>query len=344
MFGKDFSLVCGNKKLIGYIKSEILHGGIGHAYIIEGPRGVGKRDFADAFAAALLCEGVGGEGAPLPCGGCTACKHIAAGSHPDIIRIDKGDEASIKVRTIREVRNDAHTLPSEADRKIYIIDDADTLTEEAQNAFLLALEEPPAYVTYLLLCDDSASLLETIRSRAPSLRLAPASDEELTEYLLNRNRAAQRLRDTDPEGWAELLTCSAGCAETAMSLLSGSALSARVKEKHDALDFLASLLSTDGDVYITVNAWKKPKRDSVKQQLSDMSLALRDMLVSKKSASAKTVFFTGISAAATASAPYSSRKLALTLDLVNETLDRISSNAQINAAILSMAVMIKSIK
>lgn len=341
MFGKDFSFVCGNKKLIGYIKSEVRRGSVGHAYIIEGPKGVGKRDFADAMAAALLCEG---KSEALPCGGCVACKHIAAGSHPDIRVIDKGDEASLKIRTIREVRKDAHTIPSESDRKIYIIDDADRMTEEAQNAFLLALEEPPAYVTYLLLCDDSSSLLETIRSRAPSLRLAPASRSELEEYLLNRNRAAQRLKDTDPEGWTELITSSAGCAETAMSLLTGNALAARIKEKREALDLLTSLLSTDGDAYVTVGTLKKPKRDSIKQELYDIALALRDMLVSKKSASAETVFFTDISAAASASAPYSSKKLALTLDLVNATLNKISSNAQVNAAVLSMAVMIKSIK
>lgn len=341
MFGKDFSLVCGNKKLIGYIKSEVKRGSVGHAYIIEGPRGVGKRDFADAMAAALICEG---KSEALPCGGCYACKHIASGSHPDIRIIDKGDEASLKIKTIREIRRDAYTIPSEADRKIYVIDDADLMTEEAQNAFLLALEEPPAYVTYLLLCDDSSSLLETIRSRAPSLRLAPASRSELEEYLLNRNRGAQRLRDTDPEGWAELITSSAGCAETAMTLLTGSALSARIKEKREALDFLTSLLSTDGDAYVTVSSRKKPKRDSVKQELYDISLALRDMLVSKKSASAETVFFTDISAAAAASAPYSSKKLALTLDLVTDTLDKISSNAQVSAAVLALAVMIKSIK
>lgn len=341
MFGKDFTDVCGNKKLIGHIRSEILAGSIGHAYIIEGPHGVGKRAFANAMAAALLCEDKSGA---LPCGVCSSCRRIAAGSHPDIKVVGRGDRASVGVDVIRGVRSDAHIIPSEAERKIYIIEDADTMTAQAQNAFLLSLEEPPSYVTYLLLCDDTSTLLETILSRAPSLRMCPASNGELEEFILNKNKDAARIKRSDPEAWAELLVCAGGNAGTALRLLTGKALSERIAEKRDALSLLESLLSNDGDVYLSLGALKKTKRDAVLLLLGDISSALRDMLLTKKSRTADTVFFTDADAAVNAAALYSSKKLALALDAVNGAVDRVAANAQTSSALLSMAVMIKNIK
>ncbi len=341
MFGKDFTDVCGNKKLIGHIRSEIRSGGIGHAYIIEGPRGVGKHAFANAMAAALLCDG---KSAALPCGECPSCKRIAAGSHPDIETVGRGDRASIGVEIIRDVRADAHIIPSEAERKIYIIEDADTMTDQAQNAFLLSLEEPPSYVTYLLLCDNASVLLDTILSRAPTLRMCPATNEEITDFIINKNKDADRIRRSNPEAWAELLVCAGGNAGAALDLLKGNALSERIAEKREALSLLELLLSNDDYVYITIDSRKKQKRDSVLLLLGDIAAALRDMLITKKTRSADTVFFTDVDAAVSSAASHSSKKLALTLDAVNSTIDRVASNAQTSSALLSMAVMIKNIK
>ena len=241
---KDFSDVCGNKKLIEHIKSEVRRGGTGHAYIIEGERGVGKHEFALALGTALLCESKSGA---LPCGECSACKKAVSGSHPDIKTINRGDRATLGVEAIRNLRSDVYIIPSEAEKKIYIIEDADTMTVQAQNAFLLTLEEPPSYVVYLLLCRDSSSMLETIRSRAPSLRLSPASSAELEEYIIGRSHAAKRLRDTDVDFWRELIVLSAGNAGRALELLEGKALAERIAGKNEALEHLTSCLKGDGE-------------------------------------------------------------------------------------------------
>lgn len=338
---KDFSDVCGNKKLIGHIKSEVKCGNIGHAYIIEGDSGVGKLNFAISFAAALLCEG---DSSSLPCGECSPCKKVLSNSHPDLKIIDRGERATIGVDSIRALRSDAHVIPSEAEKKIYIIKDADTMTVQAQNAFLLTLEEPPAYVVYLLLCRDASAMLETIRSRAPSLRLCPAPNTELEEYLIERSPAAKRLRDTDEESWRELLVSASGNSGRAEKLLEGKALSERIAEKNEALALLRSLLAGDGDSYLTVMSLKKTKRDAVLTMLSDIISALRDMLVFKKVKSCDTCFFTSPEAARAAAASYSAKKLSLALYAVNSAVYKINSNAGIQPSLLSMAVNIKEIK
>ncbi len=341
MIGKDFSSVCGNASLITRIKSEIRRGTVGHAYIIEGQSGVGKHALAMAFAAALLCDGKSGS---LPCGECASCIKLESGSHPDVKVIDSDGKASVGVAVIRELRGDAHIIPSEAERKVYIIDGADTMTEQAQNAFLLSLEEPPMYVTYLLLCRDASVMLDTIRSRAPSLRMSPASGDELQSFILAQGSAAAKYRRLDDEQKAELSVCAAGNAGKALRLLEGSTLSERIKEKREALSFLLSLLSGDGEAYITVGSMKKLKREDAITMLDDISSALRDMLVAKKLPSAEMLFFTSSDAAAESASQYSARALALTLDAISEAQKKIGANAQIPSALYALAVKVKDAK
>lgn len=341
MKGKNFSGVCGNTELTEHIKSEIRSGNVSHAYIINGLDNEGKFEFAFSFAEALLCEG---KSEFLPCGECFACKKADVGSHPDIKIIDKGSKAGIGVDIIRELRSDAFIIPSEAEKKVYIIKDAETMTVQAQNAFLLTLEEPPAYVTYLLLCRDTSALLETIRSRAPSFTLCPASNTELEAFLIDRSAEAKKLKNSDPESWQELLTIADGNAGYARELLTGKALAERIADKKEALDLIKKLLSGSDDVYLTVSSLKKTKREAVILLLSDMVYALRDMLISKKTSEYDTCFFVSCDRAREESAPYSAKKLSLSSEAIFETMDRIEANAQILSALLFMAVKIREIK
>lgn len=146
-----------------------------HAYTVEGSTQEGREKFAVAFASALLCENRSDAGLPLPCGVCRSCRNVVAGIHPDVTRIGTEEgKASIGVDTVRQIRSDVRIYPSEAERKIYLISGADRMTVQAQNAFLLTLEEPPSYAVILLLCEDVRRLLPTVKSRAPSLRLGYA--------------------------------------------------------------------------------------------------------------------------------------------------------------------------
>ncbi len=141
---------------------------------------------AGQLAAALVCRGE----APLPCGVCPACRKAAAGIHPDIIRVrrpedDKGrPKKEIPVDLIRQVAADAQILPNESPRKVYLIEDADSMNLPAQNAALKLLEEPPAGVYFLLCAANPALLLPTVRSRCAEWLCPgadPAPDPELRD-------------------------------------------------------------------------------------------------------------------------------------------------------------------
>ena len=154
---------------------------LSHAMIVSGPEGSGTHTLAGILAKGLVCSGTG----TAPCGVCADCRKAAAGIHPDIITIrPEADKKAINVDQVRRMRADAHVRPNEAPRKVYILEDADLIQGEGQNAMLKLLEEGPAYAAFILLARNSGALLTTVRSRCEELRLAsdePNRDEELFE-------------------------------------------------------------------------------------------------------------------------------------------------------------------
>ena len=151
-----------------------------HAYIFEGDRGVGTDMCARLFAAALVCE----TGDSTPCGTCKSCAMAKAKTHPDIYTVSPADgKKNIVVDKIREVVNDAYTKPYESGKKVYIIAYGDVMNEQAQNAFLKVLEEPPEYAAFIILCENYESLLQTVRSRCTRIQFPPVSDKKVREYI-----------------------------------------------------------------------------------------------------------------------------------------------------------------
>lgn len=150
-------------------------GELKHAYLISGGSGESRLALARTLAAFSVCEGSG----ERPCGVCAHCRKLAAGTHPDVSFVTRPEgKKEILVDQIRELRRDAYTLPNEAARRVYIIDDAADMNERAQNAFLKVLEEPPAYVLFLLCSASPDRLLQTVRSRVMTLGLEPEQGAE----------------------------------------------------------------------------------------------------------------------------------------------------------------------
>ena len=147
-----------------------------HAYILSGS-GEATAEKSREMAAAVLCEGAG----PKPCRSCRHCRKVLRGDfpgiHPDVTAVRRGVNskgvlrAEIVVEQIRDLVRDASILPNEAAAKVYIFPEADTLNRIAQNAFLKLLEEPPAFVTFLLCAENPESLLPTVRSRCGEIRV-----------------------------------------------------------------------------------------------------------------------------------------------------------------------------
>lgn len=157
---------------------------LSHAYIISGPPGSGKHALADRLAAAYVCSGAGEK----PCGVCPGCKKAKGNIHPDIVRLTVPEgKRSILVEQVRGLRADAYVRPNEAERKVFLIEEAQAMNESAQNALLKVLEDGPGYLSFLLLTENPQQLLPTIRSRCEILSLicsnenTPGPDEELRQ-------------------------------------------------------------------------------------------------------------------------------------------------------------------
>ena len=152
---------------------------VSHACLISAPTREAALNKAKELAAEALCSGAGKK----PCGLCRDCRKVSAGIHPDVITLsrltdDKGKQKqNITVDQIRELSADAVVLPNEAARKVYIIDEAETMNPAAQNAALKLLEEPPAHVVFLLCAQRPMQLLETVRSRCAMVKLKGTEDE-----------------------------------------------------------------------------------------------------------------------------------------------------------------------
>lgn len=171
-----------HEDMLNNLINSVRSGACSHAYIFEGAKGLFKHESAKLFAKALTCL------SPLsaPCGVCTSCAEASADTNPDITYIRKpADKTRITVDAIRKMNDDAAVKPFNSPRKVYIIEDGDLLTVEAQNAFLKTFEEPPGYAVFIIIAETSDSLLPTILSRAVLITFSPAPRRDIERYLLD---------------------------------------------------------------------------------------------------------------------------------------------------------------
>lgn len=181
-----FQDIIGQEHITGHLQNAIRMGKVSHAYIIQGEAGSGKKLLAETFASALQCE----EGGTEPCGHCQSCKQAVSGNHPDIRRVIH-EKATIGVDDIRlQLNNDILVKPYSRPYKVYIIDEAEKMTEQAQNAMLKTIEEPPEYAVILLLTVNAKLLLPTILSRCILLNVRPVARQAITRLLTEQHGIA----------------------------------------------------------------------------------------------------------------------------------------------------------
>lgn len=174
----DFTGFLGNHDLKQRIAAAFRTGRVSHCYLLCGPDGSGKRTLARHLAAALECESE-----HAPCLRCNICRKVTSGIHPDVITIDDPEKKTVSVELIRQLQADAYIRPNEGRKKVYLIPRAQDLTDNAQNALLKLIEEPPSYAVFLLLTPNAEKLLPTVRSRAVELRLEPVAQNEALPWL-----------------------------------------------------------------------------------------------------------------------------------------------------------------
>lgn len=186
----NFNEIVGHENIVESLKNAIRNDSVSHSYLFEGPKSIGKEKLAKAFAKALLCQ----KGGDSPCNTCPSCMKIESGNHPDFY-MEYPDKDSFKKEKVEELQRTVRKLPLESNRKIYVIDDAEKMTQQAQNSFLKTLEEPPVYTVIILLATNGYSLLPTIVSRCQIVKFTPIEREKIEEALIKYyNRSEEQAR------------------------------------------------------------------------------------------------------------------------------------------------------
>lgn len=199
--------------------------GLHHAYVFAGPSGVGKFTTALWWASRLKCA------SDERCPGCSHCQQVAAGSHRDVhVLTPEKEGARIKIEQTRGLLDSMAKRPSSQGPNIALVREADQLTVDAQNSLLKLLEEPPGFAILVLVADNPAALLPTIRSRCQVLRFGPLADEELRNIL--------RAKGLAPKDLARVASAGRGSVGRALALDA---------EALDALDELLLAFEASGE-------------------------------------------------------------------------------------------------
>ena len=175
-----FSEIVGHEQIKEHMQAAIRDKKPFHAYLFQGEEGVGKEALARTFAAGLQCQS---ESADKPCKECVSCRQMESGNQPDVIWVTR-EKASLGVDEIREqLCNTMDIKPFSSPYKIYLVPEAEKMTEAAQNALLKTIEEPPEYGIVILMTSNISALLPTIQSRCLTMEFRPLSTAVVESYV-----------------------------------------------------------------------------------------------------------------------------------------------------------------
>ena len=170
----NFSNIIGNDDIKELFNKSLETKNLVHSYMFIGPEGIGKSLFAKELAKMILCQVD-----EKACGSCSSCIKFDSGNHPDFVFVDSEDGKNIKIGQIRLMQESIAEKPIVSSNKVYVINNSDLMTAEAQNCLLKTLEEPPEYATIILICSNSSKLLNTIKSRCTKIAFKKLSEDDL---------------------------------------------------------------------------------------------------------------------------------------------------------------------
>lgn len=268
-----FRAIAGHPRLLALLSRAVARDTMPPALLFAGPAGVGKRQAANAVAAALNClQPASSERFERDaCGECPACRRIERGVHPDVITIEPGDSGTIKIEQVRDVIDRAGYRPFEGRRRVVIIDEADALVAPAQNALLKTLEEPPSASVFILVSSMPDSLLDTVRSRCPRLRFGILTPAEVAAVLMRDHEYGEsdaRAAAADADG-----SIGRALAAQSVDLLEARAAAQRLLEQTARGGDPAARLNAARDL-----AGKKGSPASERDQLAVLLRALASLL------------------------------------------------------------------
>lgn len=260
--------ILGQEPIKEHFRNGVKTGTVSHAYILSGEAGMGKRTLANALALTLLCE----RGTADPCMECHGCRQVLSGNHPDLIYVTHEKPSSIGVDEIREQINDTiQVRPYNGGYKIYIVNEAEKMTVQAQNALLKTIEEPPAYAVILLLTSNEDAFLPTILSRCVQLKLKPLRDSVVKEHLIQK----LSLNENQAEMYASFARGNLG---KAMSLSE----SGEFQQLYEGmLDLLKNIKEMDISRLLESISKMKEEHAEIRECLDFMQMWYRDVLMYK---------------------------------------------------------------
>ena len=206
----DFDSVYGQEEIVTVVKNAIINNKISHAYLFSGPRGTGKTTIAKIIAKLVNCEHLENG---KPCGKCYNCLNFSTSN--DIVEIDAASNNGVD--EIREIRDKINLVPSNAKYKVYIVDEVHMLTNQAFNALLKTLEEPPSHVIFILATTEPHKIPLTIASRCQKFRFSKIDDTKVVDRLKEISKLENISCDDD--AYFEIARLSDGCMRDAINLL-----------------------------------------------------------------------------------------------------------------------------
>ena len=301
---------CYNKRAQETLAAFVNGGRFPHALLLEGPEGSGRRTFAREIAAALFCRGE-----HKPCGSCNQCRKVLEQNHPDVEYYGgDGSRRSFHIDTIRQLRQNAWLLPGEAPCRVCVLCGVENMTDQAQNALLKILEEPPEHTVFILTAENRAMLLPTILSRVQTIRLEPLTPAEILPVL----------RERCPDQPGEKLEWAAETADTigqALALLADESL-----QKHAQLAQRMLELLCNGSEYDLLTAVEPVSRK--REDLLEVCTQLRQLLTAELTR-----------AASGGESRFSTRRITRMLEALDDLLPRVQQNG--NTLLLSTLLALR---
>ncbi len=325
-----FADICGQKDLKEHLQRAIRHEKFSHAYIISGEKDSGKMMLAEAFAAALLCEDRRGEDS---CGVCRSCRQAEHRNHPDIRYLMHEKPNTIGVDEIRrDINDDIVIKPYASAYKIYIVDEAEKMSVEAQNALLKTIEEPPGYAVIFLLTTNANAFLPTILSRCVTLEVKPLSVAQTKEYLMKECR----IPDYQAEVWASF---SQGNLGKAIRLASSEEFNGFKTQLTDTLRRIGQMDSWE----IAQAAGElEEQKNAIQDYLDLMTIWFKDVLLYKAAGSEDRLVFQDEAMIIRNQAKSASYQgIERILESVEDAKRRRSANVNLNLTMMLLLLTIK---
>ena len=336
-----FSRLKGNDDTKARIGRTIENATVPHAFLIGGPSGSGKSILALEIAAAVNCR----EGSnALPCGECDSCRRIYEGNYPDVKILSKPkDRATLGVDAVKDFREDMFLSSTESEHKIYIIDDAESMTTEAQNALLKVLEEPPKSVMIIMLAKECDRILTTIKSRAQYVAMSRFDDSELAKMLIYESPEARSMNSLDNERFLALIKGADGRLGLAKKLLGKKMTEEAEEERADIIKLISAISqkASYSEIYAAISHFPS-KRNELSLALERVMTAIRDLVVIKYYEDGKTLFFSTPEEARRLCPDVSAKRLLAVYDVVNAAHELCSRNANVSNLLASLCANIKT--